>query len=70
MGSVNYGPYWRHVRRIAMTELLSANRVQQFSKVNEREARCMVSRLFRSWLFELHMNAMMGMICARTYCNL
>jgi hypothetical protein len=64
MGSVNYGPYWRHVRRIAMTD-----RVQQFSKVNDREARCMVSRLFRSWLFELHMNAMMGMICARTYCN-
>ncbi|KAK9104304.1 hypothetical protein Scep_021148 [Stephania cephalantha] len=40
-----YGPYWRHVRKICILELLNTKRVQSFSFVREEEVAKLVRRI-------------------------
>nr|BAC78825.1 cytochrome P450 [Iris x hollandica] len=75
LGSANYGPHWRMLRRISAVELLSSHRINSFSQLRSEEVHSMISTLFRessdkelnrvelkSKLFELAMNNMMRMI--------
>jgi hypothetical protein len=48
MGTANYGPYWRDLRRVAATELLSVNRIERFSMLRIKEVYAMARRLFRA----------------------
>jgi Cytochrome P450 len=45
IGFAPYGPYWRHVRKICILEMLSQRRVDLFAPVRAIEARSMVSRI-------------------------
>ncbi|KAJ1688252.1 hypothetical protein LUZ63_019642 [Rhynchospora breviuscula] len=45
----NYGPHWRNIRQIAVTEVLSAQRLHASSDVRVGEVRDMAHRLFQSW---------------------
>ncbi|KAK9090283.1 hypothetical protein Sjap_023460 [Stephania japonica] len=40
-----YGPYWRHVRKICILELLNTKRVQSFSLVREEEVAKLVGHI-------------------------
>ncbi|XP_078175996.1 cytochrome P450 81Q32-like isoform X2 [Carex rostrata] len=40
LGTANYGPYWRDLRRVAATELLSVNRIERFSMLRLKEMMC------------------------------
>uniref|UniRef100_A0A0E0KJA4 Cytochrome P450 n=1 Tax=Oryza punctata TaxID=4537 RepID=A0A0E0KJA4_ORYPU len=48
LGSANYGPHWRNLRRIATVHLLSAHRVSGMSGIISGEARHMVRRMYRA----------------------
>ncbi|KAF0915076.1 hypothetical protein E2562_033192 [Oryza meyeriana var. granulata] len=77
LGSANYGPHWRNLRRITTEQLLSAHRVSSMSGVISGEARRMVRRMYRAAaaapgdvarvqlkrrLFELSLNVLMEAI--------
>lgn len=49
LGTANYGPYWRDLRRVAATELLSVNRIERFSMLRLKEVHAMVRRLFKAY---------------------
>ncbi|XXG63866.1 hypothetical protein AAC387_Pa05g1962 [Persea americana] len=77
LGWSPYGPHWRNLRRIAVTQILSSNRVHMFSFVRSDEVLTMVKELFRdSYLgkvnlkqkfSELALNNMMRMIAGKRY---
>ncbi|XP_038998019.1 xanthotoxin 5-hydroxylase CYP82C2-like [Hibiscus syriacus] len=41
-----YGPYWRHIRKIATLELLSNSRLEKLKHVRESEAKESINRLY------------------------
>ncbi|KAI4366402.1 hypothetical protein MLD38_022283 [Melastoma candidum] len=44
-----YGPYWRHVRKIATLELLSNHRISALNHVRESVVREFLRRLYDTW---------------------
>ncbi|XP_073064638.1 cytochrome P450 71AP13-like [Primulina eburnea] len=48
MAFVPYGPYWRHVRKICILEILSAKRVQSYEFVREQEVVKLIHRIEES----------------------
>ncbi|KDP38438.1 hypothetical protein JCGZ_04363 [Jatropha curcas] len=44
-----YGPYWRQMRKIAILELLSNQRIQTQSRVRESEVRTFLKELYKFW---------------------
>jgi hypothetical protein len=48
LGSANYGPHWRNLRRIATVHLLSSHRVSGMSGIISGQARHMVRRMYRA----------------------
>nr|UHB15527.1 cytochrome P450 [Paris polyphylla] len=79
IGTANYGPLLRDMRRIAAVELLSPHCLNSFTSAREVEARAMARRLFReaadgftrvemkSRLFGLTMNSTTVMLVGKRY---
>lgn len=82
LGSSDYGPYWRNLRRIATIDVLSNHRLLSSSDVRAAEVRLLARQLFqkckagtegfekvelKSRLFELALNVMMMMIAGKRY---
>ncbi|XP_058223396.1 cytochrome P450 81Q32-like isoform X2 [Rhododendron vialii] len=76
----SYGQHLRNLRRIASTEILSANRIQMLKTIRFDEVRLLLGRLYRSSsdgdyikvdmksvLFEVTLNNMMRMIAGKRY---
>ncbi|KAK8664092.1 hypothetical protein V6N13_083895 [Hibiscus sabdariffa] len=49
MGVAPYGPYWRQVRKFAMTELLSNHRLDSFKHIRESEIKMSLHQLYELW---------------------
>ncbi|EHA8587201.1 cytochrome P450 81E8 [Cocos nucifera] len=83
LGSCNYGPHWRNLRRIATIELLSTQRLLSSTDIRAEEVHELARRLFlnskggtsegfvkvelKSRLFELALNIIMRMIAGKRY---
>nr|XP_009406660.1 PREDICTED: isoflavone 2'-hydroxylase-like [Musa acuminata subsp. malaccensis] len=78
----NYGPYWRHFRRVATVEVLSSHRLRSSSDARAHEVRSMARELLRACdaaadglakvelktrLFQLAMNVLMRTIAGKRY---
>ncbi|EXC07355.1 Cytochrome P450 82C4 [Morus notabilis] len=50
MGFSFYGPYWRQVRKIAITELLSTNRVEMLKHAREYEVSSAIKEIHDLWI--------------------
>ncbi|KAF7814026.1 cytochrome P450 71A1-like [Senna tora] len=71
-----YGPYWRQARRIFLTELFSAKRLEYYENVRKEELRNMVKELYESsnktivlkhHLFALNLNIISRMVLGKKY---
>ncbi|XP_038717985.1 cytochrome P450 CYP82D47-like [Tripterygium wilfordii] len=45
-----YGPYWRHMRKLATVELLSAQRLETFKHIRESELKRSMKEMYQSWV--------------------
>ncbi|KAJ3681459.1 hypothetical protein LUZ60_015948 [Juncus effusus] len=43
-----HGPYWRQLRRICLTELLSPKRVKSFNQIREQEIHSMLKEIYKA----------------------
>ena len=68
-----HGPYWRQLRRLYSSELLSPKTLESYRRVREEELRNMMAILveqsakgeainIKSWLFEVNANVMTKML--------
>ncbi|GER34825.1 cytochrome P450 [Striga asiatica] len=72
-----YGDWWRTLRRVATTQILSAHRIRSFGDTRADEIRRLVGRLsaaapaadVRTAVFEMVLNVMMRMIAGKRYCD-
>ncbi|KAJ4788168.1 hypothetical protein LUZ62_039414 [Rhynchospora pubera] len=78
----DYGPLWRHLRKIATVQVLSNHRLLSSPSARDSEARYLVHRLFvgsaddklafqkanvKGFAFEFVLNVVMGMIAGKRY---
>ncbi|XP_010251006.1 PREDICTED: cytochrome P450 71A1 [Nelumbo nucifera] len=64
-----YGAYWRHIRKIAVLELLSAKRVQSYSFVREEEVARLVHRVASSYPSTTNLSKMLGLYANDVVCR-
>ncbi|XP_071729302.1 cytochrome P450 81Q32-like [Rutidosis leptorrhynchoides] len=77
LGSSSNGDNWRNLRRIALIEILSIHRLNEFHDIREEEGRLLIRKLLlldhsshvdvKSALYELTLNVMMRMISGNRY---
>jgi isoflavone/4'-methoxyisoflavone 2'-hydroxylase len=61
LGAINYGPFWRDIRRISAVELLSPQQLQASTDVRAREVQDMARRLFKSWMTSIGLKESNGL---------
>ncbi|XP_077229216.1 cytochrome P450 71AP13-like [Tasmannia lanceolata] len=64
-----YGPYWRHVRKICILELLSIKRVQSFRFVREQEVERLVRRIALTYPNPVNLSKMLGLFASDVLCQ-
>ncbi|KAG6525146.1 hypothetical protein ZIOFF_015098 [Zingiber officinale] len=70
-----YGPYWRQVRRLSLTELFSAKRLHSFSSIRVDEVHSLLRRIFdaspqvvvKEFLFTFAFNVISRMAFGKQY---
>jgi len=70
MAFAPYGDYWKHVRKICIVQLLSANRVQSYSSVREEEVARLVHRVEGSYPGTIDLSKMLGLYANDVLCRL
>nr|QUN00525.1 cytochrome P450 82D169 [Tripterygium wilfordii] len=77
-GFSSYGPYWRHIRKIATVELLSNHRLEMLKHVRESEVNASIKEIYeisenknpiemKRWLGDLNLNLICRMISGTSY---
>lgn len=64
-----YGPYWRHIRKICILELLSAKRVESYSSVREEEVVRLVCRIRESYPGTVNLTKLLGLYANDVLCR-
>ncbi|KAJ0504770.1 putative cytochrome P450 [Helianthus annuus] len=49
-GFAPYGPYWRHIRKIIVHELVSQHRLQMLAHIRVSEVKSCIIDIYRSWV--------------------
>ncbi|XP_072993506.1 trimethyltridecatetraene synthase-like [Typha latifolia] len=71
-----YGPYWRQARKMCLTELFSAKRLDSYECIRKEEVKALLIRLFKSsgrkvllkdYLFTANLNIISRMVLGKKY---